>query len=102
MRCLWKVVIPPELKPGNQLSCRDDLGYMDLYISFCGELGGPLYMGRGSRGISVVSLGSQMTCQVGWGMRDGSGANAGESGLILCSLRYTDIFRVAGVNSTSH
>ena len=43
-----------------------------------------------------------MTCRVQWGMRDGSGAKAGESGLILSSLGYTDIFRVAGVTSTSH
>ena len=75
---------------------------MDLFINFCGELGGRLYMGRGSRGISVVSLGSQMTCQVGWGMRNGSGADAAESSLILSSLGCTDIFRVAGVTSTSH
>ena len=55
MRCLWKVVIPPELKPGNQLSSRDVLGYMELFISFCGELGVPLFMGWGSLGISGVS-----------------------------------------------
>ena len=43
-----------------------------------------------------------MTCRVQWGMRDGYGAKAGESGLILSSLGYTDIIPVAGVTSTSH
>ena len=43
-----------------------------------------------------------MTCQVGWGMRNGSGADAAESSLILSSLGCTDNFRVAGVTSTSH
>ena len=30
LRCLWKVGIPHQLKPGNQLSSRDDLGCTDL------------------------------------------------------------------------
>ena len=30
LRCLWKVGIPLESKPGNQLSSRDDLWYTEL------------------------------------------------------------------------
>ena len=32
LRCLWKVGIPLESKPGNQLSSRVDLGYMELFL----------------------------------------------------------------------
>ena len=39
LRCLWKVGIPLESKPGNQLSSRDDLGYTELFSSFCADLG---------------------------------------------------------------
>ena len=38
LRCLWKVGIPLESKPGNQLSSRDDWGYMELTTSSCAEL----------------------------------------------------------------
>ena len=31
LRCLWKVGIPLELKPGNQLSSEVDLGYTELF-----------------------------------------------------------------------
>ena len=43
MRCLWKVGIPLELKPGNQLSSEVDLGYTKL---FCVAVvtSGSLYM----------------------------------------------------------
>ena len=54
-RCLWKVGIPLVLKPGNQLSSRDDLGYTELFSSCCAELGVPLDVGRCSRGISGVA-----------------------------------------------
>ena len=33
LRCLWKVGISLELKPGNQLSSRDDLGYTEHFSS---------------------------------------------------------------------
>ena len=52
LRGLWKVGIPLELKPGNQLSSRDDLEYMELSWSSCAEFGVPLDLGRCSRGIS--------------------------------------------------
>ena len=42
LRCLWKVGIPLELKPGNQLSSKDELGYTELSSSCCAELGAPL------------------------------------------------------------
>ena len=52
LRGLWKVGIPLELKPGNQLSSRDYLEYMELSWSSCAEFGVPLDLGRCSRGIS--------------------------------------------------
>ena len=52
LRCLWKVGITLESKPGQQLSSRDDLGYMDLSSSSCAEIGVPLDLGRCSQGIS--------------------------------------------------
>ena len=55
LRYMWKVGIPLESKPGNQLSCRDDLGYMELSSSCCAELGVPLDLGRCSRVISGVA-----------------------------------------------
>ena len=54
MRCLSKVGIPLESKPRNQLSSRDDLGYMELSSSCCAELGVPLDLGQCSWGISGV------------------------------------------------
>ena len=55
LRCVWKVGIALELKPGNQLSSPDDLGYMELFSSCCAELGVPLDLGRCSPGISGVA-----------------------------------------------
>ena len=55
LRCLWKVGIPLESKPGNQLSSREDLGYMELSFCCCSERGVLLDMGRCSWGISGVS-----------------------------------------------
>ena len=55
LRCMWKVGIPLELKPGNQLSCRDDLGYTELSSSCCVELGVPVDLGRCSWVISGVA-----------------------------------------------
>ena len=52
LQWLWKIGLPLESKPGNQLSSRDDLGYMTLSSSCCAELGLPLDLGWGSRGIS--------------------------------------------------
>ena len=55
LRCMWKVGIPLESMPGNQLSCRDDLGYTELSSSCCAELGVPLDLGQCSRVISGVA-----------------------------------------------
>ena len=55
LRCLWKVDIPLELKPGNQLSTRDDLGHTELSLSCRAELGVPLDVGRCSQGLSGVA-----------------------------------------------
>ena len=54
LRCLWKVGIPLNLEPENQVSSRDDLGYMKLYSSCCPKLRVPLDLGRCSWGISGV------------------------------------------------
>ena len=32
LRCLWKVGIPLEYKPGNQPSCRVHVWYMELFL----------------------------------------------------------------------
>ena len=55
LMCLWKVGIPLESKPGNQLSSRDDLVYTELSFCCCAECGVLLDMGRCSLGISGVS-----------------------------------------------
>ena len=46
LRCLLKVGIPLQSKPGNQLSSRDDLWCTELSLSYCGELGVHLDFGR--------------------------------------------------------
>ena len=55
LRCLWKVDIPLESKPGNQLSSLDDLGYTELFSTCCAEFSVPLDLGWCSRGISGVA-----------------------------------------------
>ena len=42
LRCLWKVGLPLQSKPGNQLSSRDDMGSMELSYSCCAEIGVPI------------------------------------------------------------
>ena len=53
--CLWKVAIPMQSKPVNQLSSRDDLGCMELSSSCCAEIGVPLDLRLVSQGISGVT-----------------------------------------------
>ena len=55
LRCLWKVDIPLESKPGNQLSTQDNLGYTELSSSCRAELGVPVDVGWCSQGLSVVA-----------------------------------------------
>ena len=49
LRCLWKVGIPLQSKPGNQLSSRDDMGCTELSLSYCAEIGVPLDFRRVSQ-----------------------------------------------------
>ena len=55
LRCLWKVGIPLQSKPGNQLSSRDDLGCTVLSSNCSAEIGVPLDLRRVSQGISGVA-----------------------------------------------
>ena len=55
LRCLWKVGIPLQSKPGNKLSSRDDLWCTVLSSCCCAEIGVPLVLSRVSQGISGVS-----------------------------------------------
>ena len=64
LRCLWKVGIPIQSKPGSQLSSQDDMVCTELSLSFCAEIGVPLDIGRGSQGIAGAAKGSQATCLV--------------------------------------
>ena len=54
LRYLWKVGLPLQLKPGNQLSSRDDLGCTELSSRCCAKIGVPLDLTRVSQGISGV------------------------------------------------
>ena len=55
LRFLWKVDLPLQSKPGNQLSSRDNMGYLGLSSSCCAGIGVPLDLRRVSQGISVVA-----------------------------------------------
>ena len=77
LRCLWKFGIPLQSKPGNQLSSRDDLGYMEISSSCCTDINIHIDLRRWSQGISVDSSRLQATCTVCCGTRDSYGANEG-------------------------
>ena len=55
LRCLSKVGIPLQSKPGNQLSSQDDLGCMEVSSSCCAEIGVPQDLRQVSQGISGVA-----------------------------------------------
>ena len=55
LRCLWKVGIPLQSKPGNQLTSRNDLGCTELSSSCCADIGGRIDLRRVSQGSSEVS-----------------------------------------------
>ena len=55
LRCLWKVSIPLEWKPANQLSSQGDVGYTELSLSCSAEISVPLDLGLCSQGISGVA-----------------------------------------------
>ena len=54
LRCLWKVGLPLQSKPANQLSSRDDFWCTELSSNCCAEIGVPLDLTRVSQGISGV------------------------------------------------
>ena len=53
-RCLWKVGLLLQSKPGNQLSSQDDMGCTELSSSCCAKIGVPLDLRQVSQGISGV------------------------------------------------
>ena len=55
LKCLWKVGLPLQLKPGYQLSFQDDLGCMELSLSCCAEIDVPLDLRWESQAISGVA-----------------------------------------------
>ena len=55
LSCLWKVGLPLQAKPGNQLSSRDDMGFTKLSSSCSAEIGVPLDLRWVSQGISGVT-----------------------------------------------
>ena len=55
LRCWWKVGLPVQWNPGNQLCSRDDMGCMELSSSSCAEIVVPIDLRRVSQGISVVA-----------------------------------------------
>ena len=55
LKCLWKVGLPLQWNPGNQLSSRDDMGCMELSSSSCAEIGVPIDLIQVSQGIAGVS-----------------------------------------------
>ena len=46
LRCLWKLGLALQSKPGNQLSSQDDLGCPELSSSCCSDIGVPLDLRR--------------------------------------------------------
>ena len=55
LKCLWKVCIPLQSKPGNQVSSQDDLQCMDLSSICCAEIGAHLDLRGVSQGISEIA-----------------------------------------------
>ena len=64
LRCLWKVGLPLQSKPGCQLSSQDDMGCTELSSSCCAEIGVPLDLGRCLRESLELPKESQDTCRV--------------------------------------
>ena len=55
LRCLWKVGLPLQLNPGNQLLSQHDMGCTELTSSCCAEIVVPLDLRQVSPGISRVA-----------------------------------------------
>ena len=54
-RCLWKVGLPLQSKPGTQLSSQDDLGCTEISLSCCAEISVALDLRWVSQGIAGVA-----------------------------------------------
>ena len=69
LRCLWKVGVPLQKNPWNQLSSRDDIQCMELSSSSCAEIGVSIDFRRVSQGITAVPerKPSQLSCMMGNG-----------------------------------
>ena len=82
LRCLWKVGLPLQHNPGNQLSSRDNMGCMELSSSSCAEIGVPIDLRRVSHGISGIA--QRKSSHLSSMMETGccSVRNAGESVII--------------------
>ena len=46
LRWFWKVGLPLQWNPGNQISSRDDMGYMEISSCSCAEIGVPIDLRR--------------------------------------------------------
>ena len=70
LRCLWKLGLPLQSKPGNQFSSRDHMGCTELPSCFCAEIGVPLDLRRVSQGSSGVAYrkSSHLSCMM-WSAR---------------------------------
>ena len=55
LRCLWKVGLPLQSNPGNQLSSQDDMGCIERSSSCCAQICVPIDLRRVSQGISRVA-----------------------------------------------
>ena len=69
LRCGWKVGLPLQYNPWNQLSSRDNMGCMELSSSSCSEIGVPIDVRWVSQGISGVAQrkSSNLSCMMGNG-----------------------------------
>ena len=63
LRYFLKSGIPLQLKTGNLLSCRDDMGCMELSSSSCAEIGVPIDLRRNSGVLSSKSR--LLSCLIG-------------------------------------
>ena len=92
LRRLWIVGLPLQLKPGNQLSSRDDMGSRELSSSSCAEIVVSVDLRQVSQGISGVALGksSHLLCvmwNAGWLWCQCRGIRL-QLELIWCTLIY--------------
>ena len=98
LRCLWKVGIPLQSKPGNQLSSRDDMGCTELSLSYCAEIGVPLDLRRISESLGLPKEGkplvvSDVEHRMALDPMQGNQASS------RVDLAYTEQFRIPAVTS---